>query len=960
MVRDVASAPECLSKLDEMRVYAFNGNASDNFQVYHTNTSVLPRPPAGCTPVTRAGINGLTCPIAAQGSVPPTATLTASPASITAGQSATLSWNATNASSVTINQGIGAVSASGTRSVTPAATTLYTLTATNATGTATAQTTVTVTAAGTKTTPTITWNTPAAIIYGTALSGVQLNASTTVPGSFAYSPTSGTLLSAGAGQTLSVTFTPTDTAGFNPATATVAITVNKATPVITWANPADITSGTPLSGTQLNATTTPNVAGTFTYTPPSGTVLGVGAQQALSTSFSPASAANYNTATRTVRINVTATPTTQNNAARANSYDDAWQSEWVANARAILAGGSGQPGLVLWIGDSLTRDPALGEWAQRGAGKTTADQAITDWMHAGLSPQGIDSIDGFALATPYFCPARSFTVGDGLGAWDFMGSSSMPADSNPATARQKLLDCGTYPNALNLTTMLAALPRAQFAIPEVNLLASNPGVFTDLQRMVDLMIANHIVPIIITYSYRTDAAFNNLVDQYNTGLVQYAQSKGLPLVDLNKEMLARLPFSQWPGRFLSDGVHYTHGTALFPAASDPYASGGDPATHTTGDALTYDGYGLKGWLGVQKMKEIKALVVDSVPPTPPPVTVPNVVGMTNANAKSAITSANLTVGTETTASSTTVPAGSIVSQNPAGGTSAATGSAVSLVTSSGPPDTTPPTVTSITPASGATGLGATTTVRATFSEPMNAASISAATFALRNPANAVVTATVGYNAGTGVATLTPSQPLSPSTTYTATIAGGSAGVKDVAGNALAASVVASFTTAAASTALSIWSASAAPSTFATSDGSAVELGVKFRSDVAGTVTGVRFYKGTTTTGTHTGTLWTSTGTKLATATFTGETASGWQKVTFSTAVAIAANTVYIVSYHTNVGNYAYTHNTFATAGVDNGPLHALAAGVSGGNGVYRYGATALPNSSFNSSNYWVDVLFVPQ
>ena len=63
MVRDVASAPECLSKLDEARVYAYNGNASDNFQVYHSNASVLPRPPASCTPITRPGINGLTCPI---------------------------------------------------------------------------------------------------------------------------------------------------------------------------------------------------------------------------------------------------------------------------------------------------------------------------------------------------------------------------------------------------------------------------------------------------------------------------------------------------------------------------------------------------------------------------------------------------------------------------------------------------------------------------------------------------------------------------------------------------------------------------------------------------------------------------------------------------------------------------------------------------------------------------------
>ena len=101
----------------------------------------------------------------------------------------------------------------------------------------------------------------------------------------------------------------------------------------------------------------------------------------------------------------------------------------------------------------------------------------------------------------------------------------MPADTNPATARQKLQDCTTYPNALNLSTMLAALPKAQFAIPEVNLEASNPGVFTDLERMVDLMISKGIVPIIITYTYRTDAAFNLLVDHYNTALVAYAQTQ---------------------------------------------------------------------------------------------------------------------------------------------------------------------------------------------------------------------------------------------------------------------------------------------------------------------------------------------------------------------------------------------------------------------------------------------------
>ena len=158
----------------------------------------------------------------------------------------------------------------------------------------------------------------------------------------------------------------------------------------------------------------------------------------------------------------------------------------------------------------------------------------------------------------------------------------------------------------------------------------------------------------------------------------------------------------------------------------------------------------------------------------------------------------------------------------------------------------------------------------------------------------------------------------------------------------------------------IWSASATPSQAAVSDASAVELGVKFRASASGSITGIRFYKGSTNTGTHVGNLWSSSGTLLATATFTNETASGWQQVNFSTAVAITANTTYVASYHTNVGHYAGDNNYFASAGVTNGPLTALANGVDGGNGVYLYGSSSgFPNQTWNSSNYWVDVVFQP-
>jgi hypothetical protein len=72
---------------------------------------------------------------------------------------------------------------------------------------------------------------------------------------------------------------------------------------------------------------------------------------------------------------------------------------------------------------------------------------------------------------------------------------------------------------------------------------------------------------------------------------------------------------------------------------------------------------------------------------------------------------------------------------------------------------------------------------------------------------------------------------------------------------------------------------------------------------------------------------------------------------------VAANTTYVVSYFAPNGHYA-ADDTFFTTGVDSVPLHALANGVDGGNGVYRYGSTGgFPNSTWQSSNYWVDVVF---
>src|SRR6201999_2582008 len=153
---------------------------------------------------------------------------------------------------------------------------------------------------------------------------------------------------------------------------------------------------------------------------------------------------------------------------------------------------------------------------------------------------------------------------------------------------------------------------------------------------------------------------------------------------------------------------------------------------------------------------------------------------------------------------------------------------------------------------------------------------------------------------------------------------------------------------------------ATPATIDSGDGGSVELGVKFRSDVAGTVTGIRFYKAATNTGTHVGTLWNASGTQLAQANFSGESPSGWQQQKFTTPIQIQPNTTYVAGYLAPQGHYSVNGPTLATA-VVNTPLQAEADGPSGGNGVYSYGTgTTFPEDSYQASNYWVDVLFVPE
>ncbi len=170
---------------------------------------------------------------------------------------------------------------------------------------------------------------------------------------------------------------------------------------------------------------------------------------------------------------------------------------------------------------------------------------------------------------------------------------------------------------------------------------------------------------------------------------------------------------------------------------------------------------------------------------------------------------------------------------------------------------------------------------------------------------------------------------------------------------------------------SLWGPAVVPKTIDSGDTAGTEVGVKFQVDTFGVVTGIRFYKASTNTGTHIGNLWSASGQLLASATFTNESGSGWQQVNFAQPVALNKNTTYVASYYAPKGHYSddsgyfYTTPELGTAptitNVDSPPLHALRNTNGVVNGVLVHsGSSTFPNTSNDASNYYVDPVFTPQ
>jgi subtilase family serine protease len=308
--------------------------------------------------------------------------------------------------------------------------------------------------------PTITWAAPAAIAYGTPLSATQLDATASVAGTFVYSPSAGTILTAGQ-HTLTASFTPNDTTDYSDANATVSLTVTKATPTLTWATPAAVPAGSVLGSTQLDATA--NVPGTFTYTPVSGTLMSTPGNFQLSVAFAPTDLTDYTLASDSVTLSVTAVtsaPTITTGAATA-----------ITGSSATMGGQATSNGVdtTVWFlyGNSSTLSGATQTTAQDiGAGYTSVNVSAgatslnpnTTYYFQAVAENSFGTTKG-SIQSFTTTVAPTFTLNGGSGVTLSKGASS----GNTATVT--IASSGGFTGTVTLSATVASSPAGAQDLP---------------------------------------------------------------------------------------------------------------------------------------------------------------------------------------------------------------------------------------------------------------------------------------------------------------------------------------------------------------------------------------------------------------------------------------------------------------------------------------------------------------
>lgn len=255
-----------------------------------------------------------------------------------------------------------------------------------------------------------------------------------------------------------------------------------------------------------------------------------------------------------------------------------------------------------------------------------------------------------------------------------------------------------------------------------------------------------------------------------------------------------------------------------------------------------------------------------------------------------------------------------------------------------------PTVTTVAPADSTTSVPTSAKISVTFDTSIQPGS---ASITVTDPNGAVVPGTAGTEPLGPNASFAPGS-LAEATTYTVTVTG----AKNLGGTPMSTPAVSTFSTSgSAACPCTLLSSSATPPISDSGDGSAITVGLRFSASVDGFITGLRYYRDAANVGTHTGALYTSTGTKLASLTF-ADGSPGWQTATFSSPVPVTAGTSYVASTFMPSGRYSVASGFFDAPYV-NSPL-------TGTLGTYAYGSENFPGSSWRNSYYFVDVTFTAQ
>jgi hypothetical protein len=468
----------------------------------------------------------------------------------------------------------------------------------------------------TRVTPAITWGSPAGITYGTALSGTQLDATASAPGTFNYTPVSGTVLKAGSGQTLAVLFTPTDTVDFNTAAGSVTINVAKATPAITWANPANISYGTPLSGSQLDASSSwtvggvsGSVAGTFAYLPPAGTVLSAGNGQSLSVLFTPTDTADFNIATGSATINVgkpTPTITWANptdityGTALSNTQLDAIASvpgtfTYTPAAGTVLSAGAGQTLDVSFTpNDTADYNNASGTAA---INVLKATPAIV-WANPGditygtlLSNTQLDASASVA-GTFTYTPATGTLLNAGAGqtlSVSFAPGDATDYNSAGGTAKinvAKAIPTITWANPGDITFGTPLSATQLDAVPSVpGTFTYTPGAGTDLQAGAAQTLSVSFIPTDTTdYNSTTGSALINVdkatptISWTNPADITYGTALSATQLDASANVTGTLTYAPILGTVLSAGMGQTLAVSFSPTDTNDFNATGATVT----------------------------------------------------------------------------------------------------------------------------------------------------------------------------------------------------------------------------------------------------------------------------------------------------------------------------------------------------------------------------------------------